>query len=283
MGQFSHDIEEPIHSIGVGEPRVAALGMDPWIFEKNKWKKIAFPSKFRPSNNEPHPARIFFGRDDRPRIMGAKNKDGKLSQLYLRYKDDEWMEERKEIAKLLDAPAKPLFGVLGHADPEVACKMDDECIIKRRTGWKRMPSGPLTPRVDLQHGFAWALYPDSIARLEDDKRWVTVGGPAPFKNAAGFCALGGQVWVSEAASNKVFHYADSKWQTSASILTKPSAMWCAGLDDVYLTGAEGLAHYDGKTWSLVTGPKGPLTEIMLRGEDIWVAGPSGLWSRKNGK
>lgn len=279
LGTFAHELDEPVVSLGIGDPKVAVLGVEPWLYTVGKWKKIAFPEKFKPAGGQPYNGRIFFGRDDRVRIMGTREKDGHAAQLYLRHRNDIWIEEKKEVAKLLDPPAQPLWGILGNADPEVACKLDDICIVKRRSGWKTMPAGPGTPRVDLFDGVAWAMHPDSVAKLEKDKRWITIGSPAPFKNATGFAASGDEVWVGEETNDKLHHFRNGVWTTEPSPVSGPRGMWATTREDVWLAGVGGLAHYDGKTWSRVNGPLGPLVEVQGRDADVWAVGKTGVWAR----
>ncbi len=168
--------------------------------------------------------------------------------------------------------------MLGHADPEVVCKVGDECIVKRRTGWKTMPAGPGSPRVELVDGVPWALYPDAVARLEDDKRWTTVGAPAPFKHPGGIWARGDDVWVSEPDADRIHHFHDGKWDSSASVVGAPRGLFASAPTDLWLAGKQGLAHYDGSTWSRVAGPSGPLSLVRGRAKQIWAAGASGVWS-----
>jgi hypothetical protein len=279
LGPFVRELDQPVVSLALGEARAAALGTEPWLHEKGAWKKIAFPEKLRFSPEGREDGRIFFGRDDRPRIMGSRVRDGHPAQLYLRYRNERWNVERGEIAKLRDPPPQGMFGVLGHADPEVVCKVGDDCIIKRRTGWKMMGAGPGSPRVELHNGVAWALYPDSVARLEDDHRWVTVGAPAPFKAPGGVWALGDEVWISEPGADRVHHFRGGTWTSQPSPVAAPRGMWGTGRDDVWLAGGGGLAHFDGERWSRVAGPSGPLAEVHGRGGEVWAAGASGVWVR----
>lgn len=279
LGVFAHELSEPVVSLALGEQRAAALGEEPWLQEKGKWRKISFPERLRPESGA-HDARIFFGRDDKPRIMGARRRDGQVAQLYLRYRFEKWIEERNEVAKLLEAPPQPLFGILGHADPEVACKVGSLCIIKRRTGWKTMPPGPGAPRVELHEGVPWALYPDAIARLDGDQRWLTVGAPAPFHAPGGVYAAGRELWVSEPAAGKLHHHDGQGWRSLSAPVSGPRGMWGTGPHDVWLAGDGGLVHFDGSSWKRVAGVEGPVAEVYGRGEEIWAAGGAGVWSRR---
>lgn len=279
LGAFTHELDQPVTSIALGEKRVAALGADAFLADKDRLQKIALPVALRPSSEGS--ARIFFGRDDLPRIMGTRLHEGAPAQLYARYRGGRWIAEKSEVGRLLSPPGKPLWGVLGHADPEVACKHDDVCIIKRLTGWKTIAAGTGTPLVELFGGAAWALHPDHVAKLDADTRWieagVQVGKAAPFAHATGIAVVGEDIWITEAGTDSLHRYVAGSWTTERSPVREPRGLWVAARDDVWLTSAEGLAHHDGKGWSLVRGVRGPVSEIRARGTEIWVGGSSGVW------
>jgi len=278
LGTFRRELAEPVVSLALGEKRAAALGDDAWQHEKGAWRKISIPDKFR-FQGEGAEGRIFFGRDDRPRIMGVRVREGQPAQLYLRHRDGQWRESPGEIGKLADAPRQAMWGVLGHLDPEVVCKVDDQCIIKRLTGWKYFKTGKEHPRVELHNGVAWALKPGSIERLEDDKRWVAVGQPAPFGAPGGVWALGDEAWVSEPGAGKLHHWHKGAWSSEASPVAGPRGLWGTRRDDLWLAADGGLAHFDGTRWSPVEGPEGPLAEVYTRGGEVWAGGKSGVWTR----
>jgi hypothetical protein len=280
LGSFTRELSVPVFSLALGEARAAALGEEAWLQEKGTWRKIPIPEKMRFSRDKREEGRIFFGRDDRPRIMGIRRREGKPSQLYLRYRNERWNEERNELAKLRDPPPQGLWGVLGHADPELVCKVGDDCIVKRRSGWKMMRAGEESPRVELHSGVAWALRAGSVERLEEDRRWVAVGAPAPFRDPGGVWALGEELWVSEPATGKLHRWSGGQWTSEPSPVGEPRGFWGTSREDVWLAGAGGLAHHDGKEWAQVEGPEGPLSEVYGRNQEVWAAGESGVWVRR---
>jgi hypothetical protein len=287
LGDFVNELAKPVFSLALGRPKVAALGSSGWLSTGGKWQELPFPEALSPGMAADG-TRIFFGRDDLPRVMGARlekgggEATGTKEQVYLRFRQGRWLAEKHEVGRLLGKPKKALWGVLGHADPEVACKADDVCIIKRLTGWKTIPAGPGTPRVDLWDGVAWALAPDHVARLAGDATWDTVGASAPFTQAEGFCVVGTELWVSEPSMDKLHHHRDGVWSTTPAPTKEPRGLWASRPDDVWLAGREGLFHFDGTSWAHVRGPAGPLREVQGRvaENEIWAAGESGVWSRR---
>jgi hypothetical protein len=281
LGRCAREVQAPVVSLALGEARAAALSDEPWIHERGAWRRIPIPEKLRIHADRGDTARIFFGRDDRPRLMGTRRRDGAPSILYLRFRNDQWREEPNELAKLRNPPAQGLWGVLGHADPEVVCKIDDGCIIKRRSGWKQMPAGSLSPRVELHHGVAWALRAGHVERLDEDRRWTDIGAPAPFREPGGVWAQGDEVWVSEPATGRLHRWDGKSWSSEQAPVSEPRGFWGSSPRDLWLAGAEGLARHDGQRWSLVEGTAGPLQEVHGRGREVWAAGSAGVWVCKD--
>ena len=279
LGAFVRSLAVPVRSLALGEPRVAALGDVPWMLENGVWKQLSIPERVRPKAGERDDGRIFFGRDDRPRIMGTRTRSDGAAQLYLRFRNGAFADERGEIAKLGHPPAAGMFGVLGHADPEVVCKIGDECIIKRRTGWKMIRAGSESPRIELHGGVAWALLADGVARLDDDRAWTTFRPREPLRDVGGAWGRGDEVWIAETGAARLHHLENGAWTTIDAPFPSPRGMAGASRDDLWLAGATGLAHFDGALWSRVEGPSGPLAEVYGRGSEIWAGGESGVWVR----
>ena len=260
---------------------MAALADEPWVKDRGDWKRVPIPAAYRPGAGERDEARIFFGRDDRPRLMGTRRRAGGEPDriVYLRLKPEGWQPALYEIGRL-GSPTVPggMFGVLGHADPEVVCKVGDVCIIKRRTGWTTVDSGPAAAEVKLCGSDAWGLYPDALAQMTD-AGWQRLPGPVPWTRPTGFWAVdASDIWVSEAAAGKLFHYDGQVWSEHPSVIDRPCELWASASADVWLVGGGGSAHFDGSAWSRVTGLSGPLAQIEGTSKhDLWVGGGAGLW------
>lgn len=270
-------------SLALGKPRVAALveadgEVTPWLLEQNRWRAIPLPERLGVTSADLKTARIYFGRDDKPRIMGGRSVDGEARQLYLRFRGGEWKVEKAEIARLAGEPSAPMFGLLGHADPEVVCKQGDQCIIKRLTGWQTMDAGPGAPRVDLQGKLAFAIYRDSVAVL-DGLKWRTISTGAELTVASGVWGDEREYWISDQASGggRIWHGVDGNWQSGPAPVSGPELLWGSGAKDVWLAGASGLAHHDGTGWSQVAGVTTAVREVFGRDGEVWAAGQSGAW------
>ena len=233
----------------------------------------------RPEAGDHDETRIFFGRDDRPRLMGTRHSATGNTIVYLRLKPEGWRPALYEIGQLgnRNVPGG-LFGVLGHADPEVVCKVAVQCIVKRLTGWTAVASGPDRPHVKLCRERAWALYPDGLAQMTETG-WRRLPGPVPWKEPTGFWAQGEHdAWVSVASAGLLYHYDGQRWSEQASVVAGPRDMWGNESDGLWLVGDGGAANFDGTRWSRVRGPTGPLSQIEgVSSQDLWLGGDSGLW------
>jgi hypothetical protein len=276
---FERVLDKPIRSIAVGKPpRVAALADQPYLRDTDGWQPKPLPPQH--ALGAQSRVEIFFGRDNRPRLMGttAVASDGSGTEaIYLRLKAAGWQKEPSEIGRLGGKPAGGLFGVLGHDDPEVVCKVNDVCIVKRRTGWTTLPAGGGMPRVFMHDGAVHALHTDRVSVL-GDAGWRDLPGPSPFTQATGLWGKPGVLWVSVANENALYLREGEGWKRVASPVKEPRGMWGTSANDVWVTGQDGAGHYDGATWRRVAGPEGPLEVVTGSAEGtIWLGGRSGLW------
>ena len=107
--------------------------------------------------------------------MGYRQIQQQQRQLYYRWKGN-WRAKAGEIGRLDGGKPAALFGILGHDDPEVVCKLGDICIIKRLTGWTMVPVPAAIHRVAIASGKAYAVGPRSgLWMTKKDKRWRPKG------------------------------------------------------------------------------------------------------------
>lgn len=270
---FERVLEGGVHSIGFGEKRKAALGYAAaWIEEGGKWTAMPKP----PADTSG--SRIFFGRDDQPRIMGGANEE----LVYLRFKNGAWKRGDEEIAGLASAPKLPLYGVIGHADPEVVCKMNGGCIVKRRSGWKlfESPAHSTLPWVELCGAQPWAAEDAEVWKVTDTGFVPFAANPTFNKAQALWAIADDDIWVVQRAPASIHHFDGSKWQASPSPVGGPRAVWASGKGDVWIAGDGGAARFDGQAWSKIGGlPKGLLTVTGQSASDVWIGGEAGLYRR----
>jgi hypothetical protein len=221
---------------------------------------------------------IFFGRDDQPRLMGIRRTptSGKAQAYYRRYKGGRFQPEPSELGPLAGGDGA-LYGVLGHADPEVVCRPGLFCLVKRTTGWSRAPAHSVPVRVVLAGGSAWALHADRIERLEKD-RWVPIVPERTFGDpSALFVDSDGAPWVVESKPDAVTRLVKGGWETRASPVRGARAIWGSAPNDVWLVGASGAARFDGTSWREVSGVPGPLSLIAFAPPSLWLAGRAGVF------
>ena len=261
--------------------QVAALGAEPWLFDGAGWKPIPLPGSLHAKAGERDDARIYFGRDHQPRIMGNRLDAGGLTQLYLRFRRGAWHDEPKELASFAGKPRAAIYGVLGWDDPEVLCKVGEQCLVKQRSGWSQVPlpvPGPATAlRIDLGLGATYALLPRRLLRLGKGG-WVAVGGEGPWQGTPGGAWLdraGG--WVSGPEEDALYRHDGKTWSRHASPVHEPRGLWASTEQELWIAGRDGVGYYDGERFRRVEGIAGPVAEIVGRADRLWFGGAGGVW------
>ena len=264
----------PVSSVAVGKPpKVAFLTRgEALVFSGKGLERLPAPETSAPELS----VEIFFGRDDQPRLMGHRASGGRSDPYYRRYKSGRFQPEPGELGPLA-GPGGALYGVLGHADPEVVCRPRQFCLVKRTTGWGRAPAHDEPVRVVLSGGTAWALHRDRIERLERDA-WAKVEPERAFHEPLSiFVDPKGSLFVVEAERDALARLANGRWETMPSPLRGPRAVWGSSATDVWLVGTSGAAHFDGNVWRVAPEVKGPLAHIAHAPPDLWLAGEGGIF------
>ena len=269
-----------IHSVALAEgSRVAALGEQPYLGDARGLRPLPLPPSLRAKPDEREDSRIFFGRDNEPRIMGARRSSARESPVYFRHTSAGWQDGREEIGQLAAAPRGGLWGVLGAADPELVCRVNAQCIIKRTTGWVTAPAGVASRRVELIAGTLWGLDSSGLANIDAHGWAVTI--PAPAEPNAwtleprAFWATTGEAWV--ALGDELFHFRAGNWSRERAPITEPAAFWGVRSDSIWLVGKGGAAHFDGQSWRVLS-VNGPFSAIAARTDsELWLGGAAGLF------
>jgi hypothetical protein len=279
---FKQELDVPVHAIGLGDPPlVAVLSNEPRVRDKRGFRELPIPAALRPKASETEVTNIFFGRDNRARIMGTRNTATGPESVYLRWLDTGWRNGREEIGRLGNSPRGGLYGILGLDDPEVVCRAGDVCIIKRISGWKTLAAGPEPRLVSVRDNTAWALDSTGVSALSPEG-WNLFAGSPPFKKPNGFWSDGKLAWVAE--GSQLFQFADGRWTSVASPIGTVTSLWGSAADQIFAVGEAGAALWDGKQWAVVAGAPAKLRVILGRGKDyLWIGGESGLYqvSRKS--
>lgn len=277
LGTPKRVLEGAVKSIAIGEKgRVAVLADVPQLLIAGAWKRIELPERYRAKQGERDATRIFFGRDNLPRLMGARTaSDGSVSSVYLRWRGGAWQTARSEIGKLGRGEPGGLYGVLGHADPEVVCKQGMLCIIKRRTGWTTLdePAPGERPYVELFGEHARVLTGSRVIRL-DGARWKPLA-KLGSDDATGMWTDGERPWVAHASSSELSRWNGEAWSRSPAPIAGPRRFW-GKPGDVWLVGDGGAAHHDGKAWRRVAGVAGPLRVVAGGEKRVLLGGDAGL-------
>ncbi|HEY3664942.1 MAG TPA: hypothetical protein VGL19_03035 [Polyangiaceae bacterium] len=264
-----------VTSIALGEgSRVAVLADPPQVGDARGLHALPIPIGLRAKPGEVDEARIYFGRDNEPRIMGRRLAPDGERPIYWRHFPSGWRDGREEIGQLGSARQGGLWGVLGGADPELVCRVNASCIIKRSSGWTNAPAGASARYVVLQGGVLWGLDSSGIAGIDASGWSLTIPAPA-WSAPRAFWATRAEAWVS--TEHELFHFHDGAWSKLASPLGSVTAWWGTGPSSVWLVGQAGVAHFDGRGFRSTPMP-GTLSAVNGRDDwDVWLAGDAGLF------
>ncbi len=250
----------------------------PHRFEAGRWERLELPKDLATSA-EQRAHGIYFGRDNRPRLMGHREVGGATKVVYLRFKDGRWRDQRGEVGALASDDAA-LFGVLGEADPELVCKRGGTCLIKRRSGWKEIPEtvGTLAVmRAFYERGYA--LTKDGLFEATD-KGFVRLGPSAPWTTTVtGFWVGPDRSAVVVEPEKDAIHTLEpgaEAWRTSASPIGKPRDVAGAS-SNRFVVGDGGAAHGEGTLYARLGEANLRLSRVIVLPGDVLAAGPSGVF------
>jgi len=247
--------------------------------ERGQWERLPLPSPYAGSPSELH-AGIYFGRDNRPRLMGYLGSGDASHIVYLRFKDGRWQPELREIGPLGKDGPRPLFGVLGEADPEVVCRVDDRCLIKSRKGWKETPpSIPPSAVVRAFEGHGYAVSDAGVFRA-DDKAFVRVGPAAAWDTpATGFWVGKDEAVAVVAPTRSMMFFLEpgaASWIAEPAIMPHPADV-AGPSSDRWVAAESGLFHHDADGWKRIDGVTGPVTRVIVTPLATIAGGDNGVF------
>jgi hypothetical protein len=269
---FHREVEAAVTAIAVERaPFAAAVSRDAvWMHEARGWHEEALPPSARGL-----PFAVFYGRDDRVRLVSVRGGDLAAAGVYLRWKPGGFRAAPYELGKLAALP-RPLVSVLGNDDPEIVCQPGETCLVKRRSGWRFLDAPADIVQVTLGEGVGWAVAGAQLLRLGD--RWERVGPPGEWRVADALFATRDRAWVVETAAGRVHAFDGASWRSFPSPVTRPRALWGARRDALWLVGEGGLAFFDGEVWRRVADAPLPLVAVAGRSADeVWIGGERGLY------
>lgn len=273
---FRREFADAVTAIALETPpHAAALGADRvFLHDARGWR-----SEPLPKNTHPGPTldlSLFYGRDNRVRLIGTRAGKSGPEGVYLRWLPAGFKREKGEIGRLGD-PRGALVAVLGTAEPEIVCRPGDVCLVKRRSGWASVAAPADLQRVVLGGGVGWAVAAQTLLRLGADA-WETVSAEGSWQTADALFATREKAWVVESTAGRLHTFDGASWQVTATPLAHPRAIWGTRADALWLAADEGLAFFDGATWRRVVEAPAPLSVVLGRSaDDVWIGGSGGLF------
>ncbi|NUP07247.1 MAG: hypothetical protein HOW73_14430 [Polyangiaceae bacterium] len=275
--------EQEVAFLITGEQgRLAVLAKEgaatvPHRFEAGAWKRLDLPEPHR-NITDPRKLGIYFGRDNRPRLMGYRLENNAPKMVYLRHRDGKWQDQRSEIGALASESAV-LFGVLGEADPEVVCSDGHTCLIKSRKGWKEIPSTLPTTAVVRAFGLkGYAVTAEGVFRA-DEKGFTKLGPPAAWKGpATGFWVGPDETIAVAVPSENTIYVLDAggnAWRAETSPVTSPFDV-AGPAASRWIAGGGGLVHREGDAYRRVGDPSWSLDRIIVVGNEVFAGGRAGV-------
>jgi hypothetical protein len=269
---FTRISTQPVTSIAVGQANRAAVYAPgrAALFDGKTFRDLALPAL--PADAS---VRIFFGRDNQPRLMGfGKSANGGVRSVYWRYRHGRFQPEPSELGPL-GSPEGALYGVLGFADPEVVCRPNVTCLVKRITGWGRAVAHTEPVPIVLSNGQVFALHADRVDQLKNDT-WTPLAPARSFQNPVdAWQEPNGAVFIAEGGA--LVRLSAGAWRELVAPVGPLRAILGVSANDLFVAGASGAAHYDGTSFRCLRDVPGPLSTMARVGNELWIGGDTGLY------
>ncbi len=278
--KFERLLEAPLTSFALGNgPRISALGAEPWIFDGIKWREVPVPGHLRnwdPSHAE---VRIFYGRDNQPRLMGwiQGSDGGELGGVYLRHKVAGWQREPAELGRLGNSRGA-LYGILGEADPEVVCRPGEICLIKRVSGWGQTPADATPAWIQMAGHRVFKVTDSQVSLLVKDS-WETLMGELPSGKVTSVWGDGKQA-LYLVAGGVLFRKEGSKWASVATPFEASHALAAQNEAEIWVGGVTGLCRFapsKDASWHCANEKLGTVVQVEVTAEAVFAAGDKGLY------
>lgn len=279
--ELVRELERPITHLALDKPpHAAALTTGAVMVHTAKgWREEPLPPQVRDA--EGLVLSVFFGRDYRVRVVGTLQGKSGVESVYLRALPGGLRPAPDEIGQLGGTRSGALIAVLGTADPELVCRPSAICLVKRLSGWARLPAPPDLTHVAIADEKGFAIAGKQLLRAE--REWVPVGPPGPWEALGGSFVVGESVFALEPGTRMLHELRGDRWHSTPSPVGVPRALWGAAADALWIVGDEGIAHFDGRAWRPVAGAPTQVHAVLGRSrDDVWFGGASGLYRLASG-
>lgn len=274
--QLARELDKPVTHVALDvEPHVAALIPGAvFVRDRRGEREEPLPPKLRSASNLA--LSVFFGRDYRVRVVGTHAGATGIESVYLRSLPGGLRAAPEEIGSLGSTRQGALVSLLGTADPELVCRPGDICLVKRLSGWTRLPAPADLSQVAIGSGQGFALAGKRVYRAE--RAWEPVGPEGAWEQPGALTVVGDRVFVLEPHQERIHRLVGERWEVLASPVGAPRGLWGATPDALWIVGSGGIAFYDGTHFRRVAQTPTDMYAVLGRNaDDVWFGGASGLY------
>src|SRR5262249_9851353 len=111
-----------------------------------------------------------------------------------------------------------------------------------------------------------------------EKGWLPLEPVRSFdRPLAAWLAPNGELWVTDRSALGLYRLRAGQWESVASPIREPRAVFGRSEHAVFVVGSNGAAEFDGTRFRCVRDLSGPLHLVQAVGDELWLAGASGVF------
>jgi hypothetical protein len=132
-------------------------------------------------------------------------------------------------------------------------------------------------RIVLRGESVFALHSGHIERL-GGRGWSKLEPTRAFEQPLDvWPAPTGELWVVDRSALGLYRLKGGNWEVVESPVSEPRAVLARSERSLFVVGKNGAAESDGSSFRCIRGLNGPLHLALAVGDDVWLAGESGLY------
>jgi len=140
------------------------------------------------------------------------------------------------------------------------------------SGYPQVSADNLNDVAGNADGTAWAVGDAGVIARWDGTSWSKVSSGTAQRLADVWVTGASDAWATGAA---LLHWNGTQWApvTTTGAPATGTQVWASGAGDVYVASSDGLHHFNGSQWTLVSGPWGAGVPV----DAVAGSGPTEVW------